>query len=975
MRPDRFLADLYARFPALLTHLLGWILAACMAFGSAPGRTAADTKLDLALNPGGFLLQALRPWTDVFPLGQLQNQAYGYLFPQGAFFLLTDPLPDWVAQRLWWTLIIGLGFSGFLRLAHTLRLPSPALGAAAYALSPRILTTIGAISSEAWPVVLVPWLVEPLVRAKPALGRSIIAVACLGAVNATATIAACVPAGFVLLYRRRWVDLGHFVIGSILVSMWWLIPLATLGRLSPPFTDFIENAHITTGNLNGIQVLRGTTSWTPFVDGERIAGHALATHPVLILATVAVAAAGLVGLARTRHQGMWITLLLVGVVVLCGSHYVTGFLDGPGALLRNVHKFDPLVRLPLCIGLACINVHWQRLLFIAATLAVVMATSPAWSARLAPKGTFEEVPGYVYEAADWINEHGAHTRTLIYPPMRFARQDWGWTRDEPLQPLLTVPWIARDAVPLIDPEAIRGLDGVMDSLKHGSFDSLPQLGVGLIAVRHDVGKHSSTELIEAAREEGFRIHSFGEMDVVEIDTARGPEVVDQRVDQVLGGGESIALLNEILGYQPRQITSERESAQIITDTPLAIAQDYGSGAHSGLLARREEASDVKNPVIDYPSSAPRLWITETGGTVTAGPNAADATSVYGSQTNHSPTAAVDGFPGTAFYGDWLRLDPEGDKDKRHRLLLQVSGRDGDVLVNGTPVFVRVGEVAEIDVDKLPVTIIPSPNQGIAEADMGIRREIVVHGSASAHHYLFSQRQVYTGVLARTLVLDEPARLDVNASSCAAWTNTRIDGRLTGCEPIDLSAGEHHITTNADWIMLTNPDAPPAPHKTLVDTKFSYNSGLSMGDAPPTTINAGIQAFEADEYSALRFPRSYLLVGVIISLVVVAWALYQPSTPRTPVGGSPTPRIMLAAPLILGLPGLAGIAVAWAVRRFTTLRIIGPAMLVAGVWLQRGMGAGGHPLTQAAVATVLALVVLSTCKTGTRWERSERTSPR
>lgn len=707
----------------LSTHAIVWLVLAAAMFAQPVGLIAADTKHDLTADPAGFLAAATHAWTDVFPLGQLQNQAYGYLFPQGLFFLLADAIPDWllpawVAQRLWWTIVAGVGFSGFYRLCQCVVPGSDRattasasirafhiIAALLFALSPRTLTTLTAISSEAWPVMLAPWVLVPLLRTDKITGQDIAAatipIALMGAVNATATLAACIPAGLVILWRRQgWLLLP----AAVAVSAWWIGPLLVLGKYSPPFTDFIESSYVTTRWLNLLEILRGTTHWTPFADTEREAGYLLVSQPVFVLATVAVAACGLAGLAlsaqsttdsstRLRYHGLWLLMLLVGITILAAPY--GQLLDDVLAPLRNLHKFDPLVRIPLLLGVAHLGAvlevpHLKHPLTrrAAAGLGVaviaLLSVAPVWSGRLLPTGAYREVPEYWRQAADFLNDN-VDTRTLLVPETSFARQEWGWTRDEPAQPLLDVPWAVRDAVPLLPPEAIRGLDGVMATLDH-SVDPLLRLGIGAVLVRHDLDysaqRERADELADALdraaenspASSAVQRHDFGDPDsggvsVFVLDAQRDMHIAHDPVT-VAGGGEALAVLDAIDGPAPRRLVdhagagsaadgsgaedpsaepgaepgAEEPGAEIVTDTPLLVDRNFGTlqGSVSGPLASPDEAT-TKHPSVDYPSVATPLPV-RTGGDVQlqASSSAADATAFGGADPARSINAAVDG---------------------------------------------------------------------------------------------------------------------------------------------------------------------------------------------------------------------------------------------------------------------------------------------------------------------------------------------
>ncbi len=157
-----------------LTAVWRFRLAACclalvaLAFAQAPGNVVTDTKLDLTVDPVGFLGRALSLWDSQGAFGQVQNQAYGYLFPMGPFFALghlADVSP-WVTQRLWWSLLLVVAFLGTVVLLGAMGIGNRwtrILAGFAFALSPRMLSVLGASSVEMWPSALAPWVLVPLV--------------------------------------------------------------------------------------------------------------------------------------------------------------------------------------------------------------------------------------------------------------------------------------------------------------------------------------------------------------------------------------------------------------------------------------------------------------------------------------------------------------------------------------------------------------------------------------------------------------------------------------------------------------------------------------------------------------------------------------------------------------------------------------------------------------------------------------------
>jgi arabinofuranan 3-O-arabinosyltransferase len=339
-----------------------------------------------------------------------------------------------------------------------------------------------------------------------AITGSALVVACAGGVNATAVLAV-VPLAVVWLLglrpaRLRIRALVAWALAVACATAWWVVPLLLLGRYSPPFLDYIETAGVTTTTTDMVTVLRGASHWHAYLGGAFgppwSAGWSLATERPLIVATLVVAVLGLAGLARRGMPHRWflVTGMLVGVALVGFGHLgaVPGlfgeqqqaFLDGAGAPLRNVHKFDVVLRLPLVLGLAHLTgvlaraaavrtgagrgpARWRSgLVSGVALVAVAAVASPALAGGLAAPGSFRTVPAYWQQASAWLDRHLDEERVLVVPGARFPRYLWGSPSDEIAQALLDGRWGVRSSIPLTPPATIRLLDAVESVIASGN---------------------------------------------------------------------------------------------------------------------------------------------------------------------------------------------------------------------------------------------------------------------------------------------------------------------------------------------------------------------------------------------------------------------------------------------------------------------------------------------------------------------------
>jgi arabinofuranan 3-O-arabinosyltransferase len=735
-----------------------WMLVCCLAltaltFVDRPGKIIADTKLDMAINPIGFLERATHLW-DPAQFGQLQNQATGYFFPMGPFFALGKlaALPPWVIQRLWLTAVLLAAFIGVTKLIARLGIGTPMAqiaGGLVYALAPRVLGELGAISIELLAAAMVPWIMLPLVQVvedsrsgsgRPGLvrpaARSAAAVALCSGVNAAAVMAAMLPALIYLFTMPRpvprWRFLAWWAPMIVMVSWIWLVPLLLLQGYGVSLLPYTESAAVTTSATSLSNTFRGTEDWVSylFANGHTWWPLAFWTSNAALptIATGLIAGLGLAGLLGTRTpvRRSLLCILVTGVViVLIGYRSGLGsplspaldhLINGPLAPFRNVRKFDPLIRLPVAVGVAHLlasvrRVSALRAVRLAAALAMVTTTVPAYVAGFSPAGDFQSIPQYWNAAASWLNRHAGNQAVLEVPGAQFGEYVWGRPMDDVLEPLFSGDWATRQLSGIGSVGNDRLLDAIDQQLAAGDGSAglsqvLARMGVRYLVVRNDLLRDGldgawparihqaiseSPGLVKVATFGSFPVGSFYPdtaisnfdspylpVEVYQVLGAEPPAVVlpARSVMRVYGGPEALLSLADqgLLRGRPVLLNSDSPAIaapwNVVTDSLRRRVRNFGQlrNDYSPTLTAAQQGStfeavpDYLEPGWQrYESVAQYFGITN----VTASSSDASITAIpTQSATGLFPYSAVDGDLRTMWesgaltgpVGQWIKVD-------------------------------------------------------------------------------------------------------------------------------------------------------------------------------------------------------------------------------------------------------------------------------------------------------------------------------
>jgi arabinofuranan 3-O-arabinosyltransferase len=422
----------------------------------------------------------------------------------------------------------------------------------------------------------------------------------------------------------------------VLATWWWAVPLVLLSKYGVSIVPYTESAAVTTSVTSLSDTLRGTEDWVGYlvVNGQPWwqLGYRIATGVLPTLLTGLIAGLGLAGLVRRGLPGRRFLLaaVLAGVAIITAGYLsslgnplagpVDHLINGPAAAFRNVRKFDPMIRLPVVLGLAHLlaSVRLPRLraaVAVAAALAIGGLALPAYLNGLASSGSFRQIPSYWENAANWLNQHAGRQAVLVVPGAAFGQYLWGSPLDDALQPLATVDWAERNLSTIGSPGNERLLDAIDQRLAAGDGSAgltqvLARMGVKYVVVRNDLNRSdlegawparidealAASPGISKVAQFGFLDGTFSPGDAVSNFDAPYPPVEIYQVAgatpvatvqpaagtlRVYGGPEAeLTLADEgLLGSRPVLLNSDSASlpaaASLVTDSLRRRVRNFG----------------------------------------------------------------------------------------------------------------------------------------------------------------------------------------------------------------------------------------------------------------------------------------------------------------------------------------------------------------------------------------------------------------
>lgn len=937
-----------------------------LAFVQSPGLVTVDTKLDLTENPLGWFARAMHLWNDQAGFGQVENQAYGYFFPMGPFFLAGHELgvPSWVIQRLWTALVLVLAYLGMRRLTRALGIGDDAsrhVAGLAWALCPRVITTLGPISFESLSMALLPWCLLPLVTQgrgggadrgqtrpwRPAAASALVVFAMGGANGSVVLAVLAAPLLWLLAGARDRAGrrlLGWWLGFVALATAWWLVPLLASARYVAPFLERSEPAWVTSSRVSVWQALRGADHWVGgiFVHAEPwwppawyVFGNRLG-----VVSTAAVALLGFAGLLRRDlpRRPVWLALFGLGLAAVAmgyagryGAWHDAQWrqlLDGPLAAFRNVHKFDPLLRLPVVLGLAHLLTVGREALARAtvagfrrlrgrglsagsglgvahglargvallALAGILVAAGPAFTGQLRPGPGFAAIPGYWRQAATWLGAHAQGTAYLA-PGAGFGEYTWGRTFDDPLQPLAKAPWAVRNQVPMGEAGGVRWMNEVERVLASGQGspalgEFLARAGVSHLVIRNDLewwrtGTARPAVVHQSlARSTGLlRVATFGP------ESGRAPrdpvELVGYDVDP---------------GYPAVEIFSVTPSRGRVSLVDATAVTAVTGGPESLLPLLEDDLINIDTPVVlsgDGQGAPAARWLTTDGlqrremniGRVHDSASATmTATEPYRLirpvqpydlfPAGHQTVAGYDGATAILASSSEGYADSYGPTRTEHQPYAAFDG-DPDTYWKSSVFGSPVGEWLEIQLDRPAqvdhVTVHLAADPLIGHA---VRQVAVTTDAGTSLHTLTDPGQ--------------PQRLDTKAGRTSRVRLTVLDMIDSGYAQVAVR--ELIVGGLAVRRTLRLPDDPPA------DLGSGVLDGISLREDPPRyacvdvaggvrcdpTIAAGIDSTALDRSLTVRLPARFTVEAVALPRPSAgAPVLLAPKTPALAVVGSST----------------------------------------------------------------------------------------